>query len=342
MRYTDSGPRSAEILRLVLPSIARHGGSYIPTAYAVWYEHLSGASSRLTADMQNRLRQSDVLDTAVIEELYAEHILSRDLQSARQLQKGLEALAVRLAQAAADSSGGAETYARALEAGEAELRELGASEQLQAVLHRLLGSTHDARESVATLRAELDASRAELQQMRDHLGTLQSEAVTDPLTGLFNRRGFELAMRQQCGDGAVPDAPGALMMLDLDHFKRINDTYGHLLGDQVLCATAKVLRSVIRERDVAARFGGEEFLVLLPGVGLEEARDLAEQLRLAFSRARVRRAGSDKVIDQLSLSAGVAMLRSGESLERTLERADQALYRAKGEGRNCVRVAEAA
>jgi diguanylate cyclase len=128
-------------------------------------------------------------------------------------------------------------------------------------------------------------------------------------------------------------------MIDLDHFKRVNDSYGHLFGDQVLCATAKVLNGVIKGRDIAARFGGEEFVVLLPETPEGGAVTLAEQFRDAFSRARVRRTGSEKVIDKLTVSIGVACPRRDESLDSTLDRADAALYLAKKEGRNCVRVA---
>ncbi len=341
MRYTDSDPRSAEILRLVIPSISKHGGSYIPTAYAVWYEHLAGTNNRLTVDLACRLQKSDSLDRGSVEELYAEHILSRDVRSTHLLQKSLEALARRLAQAAADSSGSTEEYARTLEASQAELQSLTGAEELQAVLQKLIDSTRGARESVGSLRAELAASQTELRTVRDRLGHLEIEAIKDPLTGLLNRRGFDRAVEQLRANGSTLTF-ATLLMLDLDHFKRINDSYGHLFGDQVLCATAKVLNSVIKGRDIAARFGGEEFLILLPETAESGAVALAEQFRQAFARASVRRNGSDKVIDQLTVSIGVASPKPGESLEQTIDRADAALYRAKHDGRNCVRIATAA
>lgn len=341
MRYTDSGQQSAEILRMILPRISRHGGNYVPTSYAVWYEHLAGMNARLTADLSVRLQQSEHLDPALVDELYAEHILSRDVRSTKLLQQGLEMLAKRLAQAAADSSGNAEQYERALAEGQAELQALGGSAELQQVLQKLILSTRDARDSVGVLRAELASSQLELTSMRDRLGQLESEAIKDPLTGLLNRRGFDQAVQQLRFSGASLTS-ATLLMLDLDHFKRINDSYGHLFGDQVLCATAKVLNSVIKGRDIAARFGGEEFLILLPGTPESGAVALAEQFRQAFARAKVRRAGSDKVIDQLTVSIGVAVPRQDEPLDRTIDRADTALYRAKNDGRNCVRIAAAA
>jgi diguanylate cyclase len=341
MRYTDSDPRSAEILRLVLPNIAKHCGSYTPTAYTVWYEHLAGMNNRLSMDIGNRLQRSASIDRNAVQDLHSEYILSRNARDNMQLQKSLEALAHRLTQAAADSSGGAEKYALALAAAHDELQALSGAGELQAVLQKLIDSTRDARKSVGSLRAELDASQSELRSVRDRLGQLEIEVIKDPLTGLLNRRGFDQAVAQlRASDAGLGSA--ALLMLDLDHFKRINDSYGHLFGDQVLCATAKVLNSVIKEKDIAARYGGEEFLVLLPETPVSAAAALAEQFRQAFAKAKVRRSGSDKVIDQMTISIGVASPRPDELLEQTIDRADAALYRAKNDGRNCVRIAAAA
>ncbi|MEQ1581194.1 MAG: GGDEF domain-containing protein [Steroidobacteraceae bacterium] len=340
MKYTDSIPRSAEILRLVLPNISKHGGSCVPTAYAIWYEHLAGTNAGLTSDLTQRLQQKDLIDDKAIEELYSEHILSREVVSTSLLLKSLEALANRLTQATADSRGSAEHYARALEAGQAELQVISGADQLQGVLRKLLDSTRGARDSAITLRAELESSQKELSSMRERVGNLEVEAVKDPLTGLLNRRGFDRALAQLLEEQPAALTSSAVLMLDLDHFKRINDNYGHLFGDQVLSATAKVLNSVIKGRDIAARFGGEEFVVLLPDTPEKGAVALAEQFRQAFSRARIRRAGSEKVVEQLSVSIGVAIPLADEALEATIERADKALYRAKNEGRNCVRVAE--
>jgi diguanylate cyclase len=338
MLYKDTAPRSAEILRLALPNISRHGGSFAPTNYAVWYEHLAGTNAGLSDDINQRLQQSESLDDEVISELYADHILSRDVQSSRLLQRNLETLARQIDQAAATSSNNTEQYARGLETTQIELQSLTDPQTLDSILQKLISLTRHAHESVGALRAELNARQQELRTVRDRLGTLETEVLKDPLTGLLNRRGFDKALEQLEADGfALTSA--CVLMLDLDHFKHINDNYGHLFGDQVLSAAAKLLSGTIKGRDVAARFGGEEFVVLLPETPESGGMALAEQFRDAISRAKIRRTGSDKVIDKLTVSIGVAAPRTGESLDSTMERADAALYRAKNEGRNCVRVA---
>jgi diguanylate cyclase len=338
MHYPDNGQRSAEILRLALPNISKHGGSFVPTAYAVWYEHLSGINPRLTDDLNRRLEHSGQLADEEVSDLYAEHILTRHVGNSRVLQKSLETLAQQLEQNAANSSGTAEKFAHSLDASQSELATVTDPTALQALLQKLIASTQDARTSVGTLRAELAAQQSELSSVRARLGNLESEVARDPLTGLLNRRGFAQAVQQLEADG-LNLTTSSVLMIDLDYFKRVNDSYGHLFGDQVLCAAAKLLNDVIKGRDVAARFGGEEFVVLLPETPERGALALAEQFRGAFNRARVRRTGSDKVIDQLTVSIGAACPLPGESLEATLDRADAALYRAKNDGRNCVKVA---
>jgi diguanylate cyclase len=338
MHYQDSAPRSAEILRLALPSISKHGGSFVPTAYAVWYEHLAGTNARLSSDLNRHLEQAEQLDPEVIADLYAEHILTRNVDNTRVLQKSLEHLALQLEKNVANSSGTAERYARTLDAGQSELAKVTDTTALQALLQKLIESTRDTRTSVGSLRAELDAQQSELRAVRARLGKLETEVAKDPLTGLLNRRGLDEAV-QQLRAGGMDLTSASVLMIDVDHFKRVNDSYGHLFGDQVLCATARMLNSVIKGRDVAARFGGEEFVVLLPETPESGAVTLAEQFRDTFSQAKVRRTGSDKVIDKLTVSIGVACPRPGEPLESALDRADAALYQAKNDGRNCIKVA---
>jgi diguanylate cyclase len=120
----------------------------------------------------------------------------------------------------------------------------------------------------------------------------------------------------------------------------VNDTHGHVLGDKVLRAVAQILRSSIKGRDVAVRFGGEEFAVLLPDTSLSGAASLAEQIRASVARGRIRRNDGDEYVGNITLSVGVAAAEAGDTLEALIERADEAMYAAKHAGRNRVSIAE--
>lgn len=188
------------------------------------------------------------------------------------------------------------------------------------------------QQEIQQLRASLQAERANSAKLRAALELQRQEALIDPLTGLCNRR----AMDQRFGElwSEAEDAPLAILVLDIDFFKRINDTYGHADGDCVIRWVAATLNRCIRAGDNAFRYGGEEFLVLLPDTTLEGAISLAESIRgriedqhLAFPRHG---------LVPLTVSLGVAARKRQDDPLSLFERADRALYQAKQHGRNRV------
>jgi diguanylate cyclase (GGDEF)-like protein len=189
------------------------------------------------------------------------------------------------------------------------------------------------RELVA-LRHELERRVADRTRELEEVNRQLAEASrTDALTGLPNRRGFlELAGHELERSGRAGD-PCNLLMIDLDHFKEINDRHGHAAGDAVLRHVASLLRVVLRAQDVVARWGGEEFIVLLPDTASAAAAGVAEKVREALASSRWEHGG---VVEGLTGSFGVAAHRHGQPLELTIAEADRALYRAKEAGRDRV------
>lgn len=159
---------------------------------------------------------------------------------------------------------------------------------------------------------------------------LEKSALQDPLTELDNRRALNQAMKQCLDDFQRNLIPATLIVFDLDHFKQINDRFGHSVGDELLQKVARLLSLRIRKTDRAFRFGGEEFVVLARNTLLEDARSFAEQLRLNINLELNTPDG------ELSASFGCAQLRDNETLDAWFNRADQAVYTAKDQGRNCV------
>jgi sigma-B regulation protein RsbU (phosphoserine phosphatase) len=179
-----------------------------------------------------------------------------------------------------------------------------------------------------TLRAKLESHNHELQRLTLQL---RQEARSDPLTGLPNRRHFDLALEERLARASTNRHSDAfsVAILDIDHFKPINDTYGHEVGDQVLKQLALILSSQIRESDLAARIGGEEFALLIPETSLEEANSVLERLRLAIETHPWQPV-------PVTASVGVTGYLEGDTRESLITRADSALYRAKHLGRNHV------
>jgi len=179
------------------------------------------------------------------------------------------------------------------------------------------------------MRQRRYALQAHQDTLRGMMRQLEDLVATDELTGLFNRRHFlRLASRELA---ALPaGSRHGLALIDLDHFKRINDVHGHAAGDQVLQAFAAVATACLRDDDVLARYGGEEFVMLVPNVDGQRLHNCCERLRKAFAAADPQGLG----LNNLSLSVGMTLLEPGDDLDDALQRADQALYRAKRSGRN--------
>jgi len=170
---------------------------------------------------------------------------------------------------------------------------------------------------------------------------LESQSIRDSLTGLFNRHFMQISLERELSRAARRKQLLAVYMLDLDHFKRFNDSHGHAAGDSVLKAVSEIFRTSVRAEDIACRYGGEEFTIILPDVTRQVAYDRADTIRRAVAALRVPLLG--EMLDGFSVSVGVALYPGdGESAELLLSRADQALYRAKRAGRNQVAIYESA
>lgn len=185
------------------------------------------------------------------------------------------------------------------------------------------------------LQADLSSARAEIQQQRHQVEELVAEARTDTLTGLPNRRSFNEDLERRFDQWRRHGMPLSLIMLDIDHFKRFNDSFGHSAGDAVLRLAAQVISSTLRQMDLPARFGGEEFAVILPGTKLREAMKVAERVRAMVAAQRFEHDGRPL---EITVSVGVAPAMQQDGPADLIERADEALYAAKERGRNCAMV----
>ena len=178
---------------------------------------------------------------------------------------------------------------------------------------------------------ELLAAEARIADLEHALRTAQAAAVTDTLTGALNRRGFDQAHDREAARSRRSGSPLALALIDLDDFKHLNDTLGHQAGDEALIHLVRTLRYALRPSDILGRFGGEEFVLMLPDTGLEEAVTALTRFQRQLADARVSGSGVT-----LSFSAGVVVQAYGESFREAIERADAATYAAKRAGKNRV------
>ncbi|MEC9236272.1 MAG: GGDEF domain-containing protein, partial [Pseudomonadota bacterium] len=190
------------------------------------------------------------------------------------------------------------------------------------------------------LEEELEQSGEEMATLQRDLDSIRKEAMTDGLTAISNRKAFDEKLKYVRQRSDEEASIFTLMLIDIDHFKNFNDTYGHQVGDQVLKLVAKTLTDGIKGKDFAARYGGEEFAIILPESNAMAGEVVGNALREAVAKKEVINRNSGEKLGRITMSVGVAQYSGSESEEALIERADKALYKAKETGRNRVVVSE--
>lgn len=339
VRYEDSIEDSAKFLRLALQYMTRQAAALHPISYAVWYEYASGRNAALNAAVDSLTREGGVLDEASTDEIFRQYIAAIDAAAAERISQGFQKVMADVLQSAAVAGDHADRFGGVLEKWSEEAGGLPPGSELG--LDQLLQHTRSMQGSISTLKGRLDASRREIEQLRQEISRAREESLADSLTGLVNRKGFDLALAACLAKLPAPQAGPSLLITDIDFFKRVNDTYGHLFGDKVIHAVAQILKHHVQEPATAARYGGEEFVLLLPEMPLEMAHQLAEKIRATVENCRIRRVDKNETVANVTVSIGVASYRAGESASEFIARADQALYASKHAGRNRVTLAAA-
>lgn len=337
-KYDQDRNASAEIFRLVLQNMSKHEAAFTPCCYAVWYEYVAGINLRLKRAMDNMLARSEPMNDAAIDELFDQYVSELSQDAERLIGDNAQRILNDILRHAEAADHKAHEYGDNLEHS-AQLLDQSGSEALQAIVTNLKSDTLHMRSAVLDLQGNLQNSRQEIEQLKRELEHARVEAVTDPLTGTLNRRGFELRFSRLLEEPGIAGKPVSLIMLDIDHFKKINDTHGHLFGDKVIRGVAEILKANVKGRDAVARLGGEEFGVLLLDTPIDGAQMLADKIRRMVELGRIRRHDGSDEIGGITISLGVAELNQLEETNDFVNRADKALYLSKENGRNRVSVA---
>jgi diguanylate cyclase len=337
----QSAKQSAEA---ALGEMIKYGVPPTPPNYCVWYTYMTRAITGLTRDIDERIALQKGFGWQANQELY-ERYFGTDVESAAVRKSGgalkqtMGRVLVQLDAAGADAAAFGETLVQV--GGSLATVPVVEGSKVQAVVHRLSGATKDMVKRNHDLESELRKSTDEITTLQDRLETARREAFTDALTGIGNRRCFDLALAEHGARAMNGEAELCLLLVDIDHFKKFNDSYGHRIGDQVLKVVGAQLKQMSRNADTAARYGGEEFALLLVDAPFEVAMRRADQLREALANNYLRNKATGDLYGQITVSVGVARFRMTDNVESFVGRADAALYQAKSSGRNKV-IAEAA
>ncbi len=331
MRFEQDRNASGEILRLLIQKMAAHPAAFNPLTYTVWYEFVAGINPALSEAITKILESGNLLDDKAIEKLYLKNISDSDADEQRE---SLQKLLGKIAGFTDETKKQAHQFGDNLQVYGNTLKQHPDASRLDTLINDMTGDTNKMRGSMQTLQSELEASKQEVEILHQELKSARGEAMIDPLTGIFNRRGFEGVARQTFDDQASLEKGVCVLMVDIDHFKKVNDTYGHLFGDKIIRVIAETLKSKIRGQDSVARLGGEEFALLLTETNVAGARTVAENVRQSIERGKVRRLDTQEQISGITISIGIAAYVIGKSFVDLLGQADKALYLSKQQGRN--------
>lgn len=323
-------------MRMAIPLMAKQNAGFHPVNYSVWYEFVSGVNSELKTAIDKVFEKGDVLDDAATAALFRKHIAEIDEQTAQRVSSGFQQVLANVSQSTSEARDQTSRFSNSLEQWHEDVKGSVTESGLTEGITQLLGGTRDMHKAVVLLQDRLTESHHEIEILRQEVKRTQSEALSDGLTGLANRRGFDHALAQCMVEAEQEGKALSILITDIDHFKIVNDTYGHLFGDKVICAIAQVLKKNIKGKDTAARYGGEEFAILLPETPLQGALALAESIRKTIEGSQIKRTHDDVAVSNITVSLGVASYRKNESVSDFFGRADKALYESKRQGRNRV------
>jgi diguanylate cyclase len=329
------GPEAYSLARDVITDMEKVGVWPTPLNFELWLHYMGDPDAPLGREIKRLLAEKVVINDETAELLAAEFLprsrLSEDIRDAGAvLDRELANVAGAIAKAHKTQADYGETLVAASQTMEAA--EDGAP--LKTLVGGLTIATKRVRRETAILEKRLESSNKEVARLREHLEQVRRDAMTDALTNLANRKAFDERLDRVCdGDD---HAPLTLAILDIDHFKRFNDTWGHQTGDQVLRYVSTILSRVCSGNRFVARFGGEEFAIIFPGESAGAVTMALETILEEVSSRSLRRRSTNDDLGAVTLSAGFAEHLSGETASSLLERADAALYASKHAGRNRV------
>lgn len=335
--HLDEFERSIALAEIALGQIKSLRQLALPRNYEIWYVYATGANPALNKAIDETLARSGKVTEANLAHIHDTYLSdTHDIDQIDKLGTRVIHEIDDVMNVVDDALGITSTFGDNLIDAGKKLALAASRDHVKAIIETLVRSTHDMQKTNLALEGRIKTSRQAIHTLQQNLEAIRAETLTDPLTGLGNRKFFDRAVADAVTTSIAGGRPLSLLMFDIDHFKSFNDNYGHLTGDQVLRLVALSLKQTIKGQDIIARYGGEEFAVVLPNTGLRHALTVAENIRRAVMSRELKKKSTGEILGRVTISVGVSALQSGDDIYTLIERADLCLYAAKRNGRNRV------
>jgi diguanylate cyclase len=341
VELTLRGPQAYALARKALDAMERHKVWPTPINFELWLHYVSGdKDSALAGEIDQLIEAGEPFTDTVGEQLAAQflpkaRLNGEILDAGDALSKELDSVS-RAIESARETS---EAYGQQLATASTALGGNDAK-AIKAMVETLTTATRKVQEENHTLESQLADTTAEVSRLREHLVLVRRDAMTDALTNLANRKAFDEALEKACAGADANGQALTLAVIDIDHFKSFNDTWGHQTGDQVIRYVASVIGRAGQAPRLAARYGGEEFALIFPGEPADAAFATLEAIREEVASRILKRRSTNEDLGAVTVSSGLAERQPGEPAPGLVERADAALYASKRAGRNRTTQAE--
>jgi len=308
-----------------------------PLNYEIWMHAVANPDGPLALEIQRLLQDDKMISEETSDRLAVEYLPNKRLhdeirEAGDQLNKELDFVTSAIKKAQQSSL----DYNSTLDLADQSLGLDVESKTLRDVIKNLSTATETVRTENRSLELMLERSTSEVKRLQVHLEQVRREASTDALTALANRKSFDDAMVHHCEQADATGNPLSFAVIDIDFFKKFNDTWGHQTGDQVIRFVASVIGRVAEPPRFAARYGGEEFCIIFPDESAAVVEEVAEAIREEISTRMLKRRSTNEDLGMITVSIGLAQRSANEPIHSLIERADAALYGSKRNGRNRV------
>ncbi len=328
--------KNYEYVRLALPLMSKHEVPITPSNYAVWYMYVSGESRELNEIIDKIINNKRLFDEEINEKLYLQFCAEKNENELKKFRAGLHQILEVMLKEVMDLTGQTGQYETVLSRSISRLSENVSDDNIMDVINEIIEETKTMGNHGRSIQQKLQETTENLNTIQKEFEEAKNAALLDFLTGVPNRKALNDKFAEYVSEASPVSKDLCMLLIDIDHFKKFNDKFGHVVGDEVLKFAAKKIKDIVRGRDFFARYGGEEFAVLLPQTPLPGAETVGEHIRKFFSESPIKTISESVKLGSITVSIGAACYRPDETFEDLIARSDKALYHAKNTGRNRV------
>lgn len=318
--------------------MGKKGVALTPENYQVWFEYCTGGNESLTLHINEIVASEKPFTPEINKDLYDRYFgKAKEERIVTRIHLGIQKILKHILHEILGQSNSITQYSKKLNRYLYQLDRAEELSEIKQIVRDIIKDTTTMEESSRALQQQLQKATAEAHDLQHKLEKSEREMLIDILTGVYNRKAFDKKIKVFHERYKNKNDFFSVIMLDIDIFKKLNESYGHRIGDEILAIVGTRLKKCVKGKDFIARYGGDEFVVLLPMTTLKKATIVAENVRRDVNEKQLKIVKTGKQIGSVSVSLGVSQIHSGDSINSVIERADRALHLAKSAGGNRVK-----